>query len=72
VKQEPSDIPDLKERTSIRWTKRDKQNLRLLMLDQRVTSVSDAVRHALEQQAEPVRQRWTEAASRIAQEEERE
>jgi hypothetical protein len=38
------------------------------MANRRVTSVSDILRWAVEQQAEPVRQAWREAAERRAKE----
>jgi len=68
VRQEPFRVPEIKDSMSFRPTREDKQNFRILMADRRVTSVSDIIRWAVAQQAEPVRQRWTEAASRIAQE----
>ena len=67
---EPFNAPDLKDSSGVRWTERDKQNLRLLMADRRETAVSNIIKWALEEQAEPVRQRWLESAARIAAEEE--
>jgi hypothetical protein len=69
-KTEPFNIPDLRDSTGIRLSERDKQNLRLLMLDRRETVVSNIIKWALEEQASPVRQRWLATAARIAQEEE--
>jgi hypothetical protein len=55
---EPFRVPDLQDRAGVRWTDRDKQNLRILMASRRVTSVSDIIKWALEEQAAPVRERW--------------
>jgi hypothetical protein len=67
-KTEPFTLPEIKDQVGFRPTERDKQNLRLLMANRRVTSVSDILRWAVEQQAEPVRQAWREAAERRAKE----
>jgi hypothetical protein len=69
-KTEPFNIPDLRDSTGIRLSERDKQNLRLLMVDRRETNLSDIIRACIAEQAELVRQRWLATASRIAQEEE--
>jgi hypothetical protein len=67
-KTEPFNIPEIKDQVGFRPTDRDKQNLRLVMADQRETSVSNIIRWALEEQAAPVRQRWRENAERRAKE----
>lgn len=61
-------LPEIKAQAGFRPSERDKQNLRLLMAERRVTSVSDILRWCVEQQAEPVRQRWQAAADRRAEE----
>lgn len=68
AKQEPFNVPDLKDSSGVRWTKKDKQNLRLLMAERREKSVSNIIKWALEQQAEPVRQRWQAAVNERAKE----
>jgi hypothetical protein len=65
-KTELFSIPEIKDQASFRVSEQDKKNLRLLMADRRVTSVSDILRWCLAEQAEPVRQRWLEVAVRVA------
>lgn len=60
------ELPDLKDSVGLRLTEEDKQNLRILMADRREAVVSNVIKACIAEQAEPVRQRWTEAASRIA------
>lgn len=62
------ELPEIKNSVGFRPTDEDKRNLRVLMTARRVTSVSDILRWCVEQQAEPVRQRWQEAVERRAEE----
>lgn len=66
---EPFTLPEIKGTVGFRPSEQDRKNLRLLMAERRVTSVSDILRWAVEQQAEPVRRLWQERASRLVQEE---
>lgn len=65
-KTELFNLPEIKDQASFRVSEQDKKNLRLLMADRRVTSVSDILRWCLAEQAEPVRQRWRRTAAVIA------
>lgn len=69
-KTEPFTLPDLKDSVGLRLSKRDKQNLRLLMADRGETNLSNIIKECIAEQAEPVRQRWLATATRIAREEE--
>lgn len=64
-KTEPFSLPEIKDQASFRPNGQDKKNLRILMADRRVTSVSDILRWCLAEQAEPVRQRWLEVAIHV-------
>lgn len=68
MSDKPFELPEIKDRAGVRWTERDKQNLRLIMADRQVSNVSDIIKWCVEQQAKPVRQRWQEAADRRAKE----
>lgn len=68
AKQEPFRVPDLKDQVGWRLTKEDKQNLRILLADRRMTSVTALLRALVEQEAEPVRQRWQTAVNERAKE----
>lgn len=65
---EPFELPVIKDSVGFRPTEQDKKNLRILMAERRVNRVSDILRWCVEQQAEPVRQRWQDAAERRAKE----
>ena len=67
---EPFNVPEIKDQIGWRLTEQDKKNLRLLMADRREKSPTKLLRALVEQEAAPARQRWTEAAKRIAGKEE--
>lgn len=69
-KTELFNVPEIKDQASFRPNDQDKKNLRILMADRRVTSVSDILRWCLAEQAEPVRQRWQDSIDRRASVEE--
>jgi hypothetical protein len=56
--ERPTPLPEIKDSVGFRPSLKDKQNLRILMAERGVTSVSDILRWCVAQQAEPVRQRW--------------
>jgi type VI protein secretion system component VasA len=66
---EPFEIPPLKDSVGWRLSTKDKQNLRLLMMDRREASPTKLLRDLVEQQADPIRQRMIRSAARIAAEE---
>jgi hypothetical protein len=65
-KTELFSIPDVGPQVGWRLSEQDKKDLRLLMADRREKSPTKLLRGLVQQEAASARQRWTDAASRIA------
>lgn len=72
MSDEAFDLPDLRERkqVAVRLTDKFRQDLNILMTVRRTADVSDVIRWAVAQQADPVRQGWQESIDRRAKEDE--
>lgn len=68
--EEAFSLPDLRERKQVaaRLTDKFRQDLNVLMTMRRTADVSDIIRWAVAQQADPVRQRWQENIDKRAKE----
>lgn len=66
---EPFGVPEVGSQIGWRLSEQDKKDLRLLMLAYRETSPTKLLRALVQQEAAPVRERWSAVATRIAQEE---
>lgn len=71
MSDEAFDLPDLRERkqVAVRLTDKFRQDLNVLMTVRRASDLSDIIRWAVAQQADPVRQSWQEGIDRRAKEE---